>query len=164
MLGDRPLVPFPDLERRWHIGIALKIDRKRQRVHHGAAGALSDVRRQRVRGVADDRHSSGRPAAQLDEIEAVVAALRAETVDQRRKVGKPGFPRILSHRRRFGHFVTIEHRERNIDVRLAAGRIEHAPGARPIFNGCDPVRRHALLVRLCDKQTRGAVDEILALE
>src|SRR4029453_5452320 len=29
MLGDRPLVPFPYLERRWHIGIALQMDRKR---------------------------------------------------------------------------------------------------------------------------------------
>src|SRR6266545_3580469 len=105
MFGDRPLVPFPDLERRWHIGIALEIDRKRQRVHHGTAGALSDVRRQRVRGVADDRYPSCRPAAELDQIETIVAALLAEAVDQRLEVGKPRRPRILSHWRCLGDLV-----------------------------------------------------------
>src|SRR6266516_7442373 len=116
MFGDGPLVPFPDLERRWHIGIALKIDRKRQRVHHGAAGALSDVRRQRVRGVADDRHPSRRPAPQLDQIEAIVATLLAEAVDQRLEMGKPCLPRILPHRRGLGDLVAIRSEEHTSEL------------------------------------------------
>ena len=70
------LVALPRGERRFDIVLALEIDRERQRIHHGAAAALPDIRRQRVRGVADHRDRAGRPALELDQIEPVVAALR----------------------------------------------------------------------------------------
>ena len=164
MFGDRPFVHLPGGERGRHVDRALEIDRKRQRVHHGASAALSDVRRQRVRGVPDDRHPPRRPAAELDQIEAIVTALLADAVDQRLEVGKPRLPRIFSDRRRLGDLVAVEHRERDIDVALAAGRIEHAPGAGPIFDGGGAVRRcQALLLRLGDQQARRAIDQVFAL-
>ena len=135
MFGDRALVALPRRERRRHIRFTVEIDRERQRVHHGASAALADVRRQRMGGVADHRHLSGRPAAELDQVEAIVAALVADAFDQRCEMGKPALPGVLAHRRRLGERVAVEHRERDIDVGLAAGRVEHAPAPRPVFDG-----------------------------
>ena len=83
-----------------HVALALEINRERQRVHHGAAAALADIRRQRVRGVADDGDAAGRPALELDQIEAVVAALVADAVDQRFEMRKGALPFVLAHRHR----------------------------------------------------------------
>src|SRR6185295_11426727 len=77
-------------------------------------------------------------------------------------MGKPAFPRILSHRRRLGSLVAIEHRERDVDIVLAARRVEHAPRARPVFDGGAGVRRQTLLLDLRDQQPRRAIDQKLA--
>ena len=88
------LVALPGLERRRHVALAVEIDRQRQRVHHGAAAALPDVRRQRMRGVADHRDLARRPALEPDVFEAVVAALVADAVDQRLEMRKPALPGV----------------------------------------------------------------------
>src|SRR5262249_57440036 len=116
---------------------------RRGRVNDGSSAAWRDVGRRRGPGVPDDRYPPRRPAAELDQIEAIVTALLADAVDQRREVGKPTLPRILSDRRRLGDHVAIEHRERDIDVALAARGIEQAPGAGPVFAGGGAVRRQA---------------------
>ena len=72
--------------------LAVEIDRQRQRVHHRAAAALPDVRRQRMRGVADHRDLARRPALEPDVFEAVVAAFVAEPLDQRVEMREPALP------------------------------------------------------------------------
>ena len=79
-------------QRRRHVLLAVEMHGERQRVHHGAAAALPDVRRQRVRRVADHRDLALRPALEADQLEAVVAALHAEPVDQRREMREPALP------------------------------------------------------------------------
>ena len=50
-------------KRRFDVVLPLQINCERQRIHHRAAAALPDIRRQRVRGVADYRDFTGGPAA-----------------------------------------------------------------------------------------------------
>ena len=134
VIGDGALVVLPGGERRRHVVLAVEIDRKRQRVHHGAAAALPDVRRDRVRGVADHRDLARRPALELDVFEAVVAARRADAADQRFEMRKPALPGLAVDRDFLRRLVAVEHGQRDIDLGLAARRVEHAPAAGPVFD------------------------------
>ena len=62
----------------------------------------------------------------LIRFEAVVAALLADAVDQRFEMRKRALPFVLAHRHRLGHLVAVEHGQRDIDVGLAARRVEQA--------------------------------------
>ena len=73
--------------------LAVEIDRHRQRVHHRAAAALPDVRRQRMRGVADHRDPARRPALELDVFEAVVAASSPSRSISGVEMREPALPR-----------------------------------------------------------------------
>ena len=136
-------------ERRRDIALAVEIDRKRQRIHHGATAALPDIRRQGMRGIADNRDPAGRPAFELDQIETVVTALLADAVDQAFEMRERALPIVLAHRHRFGGLVAVEHGQRDIDVGLAARRVEHAARARPIFDGLGAVGRSRAPPRSC---------------
>ena len=91
VLGEGPFVALPGLERRGHVTAAIEINRERERVHHGAAGALADVRRQRMGRIADHRDLAGRPALELYHLEPVVSPLRPDPCDERARCGNAAF-------------------------------------------------------------------------
>jgi len=136
-------------------------------IHSGAASeyasaALPDIRRQRVRGVPDHRNPSRRPSLQLDQFEAIVASVVAEPIDQLRQVRKGRFPFRLAQRHGFRDFVRVQHRQRHIDLVLAAWRVEDAAASRPVFDRLAGLRGAAFLLRLADQQTDRAIREELA--
>ena len=77
---------------------------------------------------------AGRPAFELDQLEAVIPALRADAVDQGFERRKPALPIVLAHRHGFGDFIGVKRGQGDIDVALAARRVENSPRARPIFD------------------------------
>src|SRR5581483_10062871 len=81
VIGERALLILPGGERLRHLPAALAEHRERKPVHHGAAPALPEIRRQRVRGIADDGDTARRPALQLDQLETIIAPVIAEPVD-----------------------------------------------------------------------------------
>ena len=58
--------------------------------------------------------------------------------------------------------VAVEHRKRDIDVGLAARRVEHAPAPRPVFDGGGAVGGSRSSAVLAISRRVAAVDQILA--
>src|SRR6185295_15813247 len=92
VVGDGALVVFPGSKRRSGVVLAVEIDRERQRIHHRATAALSDVWWNRVSGVAEYRDLAAGPALKPDVFKAVIAARRPDAADQRFQVRKPALP------------------------------------------------------------------------
>ena len=139
--------------------MAFQINCERERIHHGAAAALADIRRQSMRSVTDNSDASGGPAFELDKFESVVAALHTDAIDQRLQRREPALPIVLAHRHCLGDFVRVEHGERDVDVVFAAWGVKDPPRARPILDGL-AVAANALRRGSVHQQARAAVDQI----
>src|SRR5262249_31073139 len=131
--------------------------REREPIHQCASTTLPNVRWQRVRRVADNCDAARRPSLEFYELEAIIATAGPKPIEQICQVRERGFPRRFPQRRRLCYFVAVQHRQRDIDLILAAWGKENASAAGPIFNRLAGLRRSPFVLGLVDQQADGAV-------
>src|ERR1041385_1216414 len=88
-----------------------------------------------MRGVADHRHLTRRPALEADVLEAVVARDLADPLDQRPQVRKRARPKRLVDGYRASRRVLVQHGEREVELLRVAWVVEKAPVPRPVLDG-----------------------------
>ena len=101
VLRERALARLPGIERVGDEVKAIEINRKRERIHHAATRALADIGRLGVCRISQNCDAPDRPALELDQLERVIAAVRAEPIDQIGEMRERPIDSILSTGTRF---------------------------------------------------------------
>jgi hypothetical protein len=114
-------------------------------------------------GIAENGDPAARPARQFQNLELVPSACAGETVDQRLEMGKRPGPHRRRDRQRPGFLVGRLATQRHVEIVPAGRRVEHAAGARKIFDVTVAIAFRNVAVAARDQQARGAVFEGMAI-